>query len=114
MRFPTLLVAAAVLGAGPVLAQSPAEELQPVPEPPEVPARVESGETIEPDVRIVREEKRTVFEYRVNGQLRAVRIEPSVGAPYYLVDADGDGNLETRTRGLGPDFAIPQWVLFSW
>jgi len=32
-----------------------------------------------------------VTEYRVAGQLRAVRIEPSRGPAYYLYDRDGDG-----------------------
>ena len=32
-----------------------------------------------------------VTEYRVAGQLRVVRIEPSRGPAYYLYDRDGDG-----------------------
>jgi len=98
-------------GAG---AQSDAPALEPLPEPPAIPEPVESGEILEPDVRIVRGERRTITEYRVNGVLRAIKVEPDNAPPYYLVDADGDGNLETRTRGLGPDFLIPQWVLFTW
>jgi len=114
VRTAALIIAATALGTAPALAQSTPEGLQPAPEPPEIPTQVENGETIEPDVRIVRGVERTVTEYRVNGQLRAIRVEPSVGAPYYLVDADGDGSLETRSRGLGPNFLIPQWVLLSW
>jgi hypothetical protein len=32
-----------------------------------------------------------VTEYRVAGQLRVVKIEPSRGPAYYLYDRDGDG-----------------------
>ncbi|MGV8932534.1 MAG: DUF2782 domain-containing protein [Luteimonas sp.] len=32
-----------------------------------------------------------VTEYRVAGQLRVVKIEPSRGPSYYLYDRDGDG-----------------------
>ena len=32
-----------------------------------------------------------ITEYRVAGQLRVVRVEPSRGPAYYLYDRDGDG-----------------------
>ena len=85
-----------------------------VPEPPPLPERMQSGESIEPDVTIVRGERETVMEYRINGQLRAVKVIPDVGAPYYLVDANGDGTLESRHQGIGGNFLINQWVIFSW
>jgi len=122
-RLPSVVLSAAfalcVSDASPVLAQSDADPdqpagLQPVPEPPEIPNRVRSGETLEPEVTIRREEKKLIREYRLNGRLYAVRIEPGVGPGYWLLDADGDGRLETRRRELGPDFVIPGWVLFSW
>ena len=56
----------------------------------------------------------TIDEYRINGKLYMIRITPQKGAPYYLVDADGDGDLETRSNELAPDFLIPSWVIFSW
>ena len=55
-----------------------------------------------------------IDEYRINGKLYMIRITPKKGAPYYLVDADGDGDLETRSNELAPDFLIPSWVIFSW
>lgn len=106
----------AVLAAGlavfPVHAQD--EQLTPVPEPPDIPEQLQSGEVIEPEVTITRRQQETVVEYRVNGILRAIRVIPDVGYPYYLVDTDGDGDLETRRNSLGPDFLINQWVIFSW
>jgi len=106
----TLLLAATARG----YAQSEPPNLAPVPEPPEVPGQVQSGEALEPDVRISRGAHQTVTEYRLNGAVRAIKVEPDGGKPYYLVDIDGDGRLDTRTNSLSSGLLIPQWVLFSW
>ncbi len=95
-------------------AQSPPPELQPVPDPPPIPERVQSGETLEPEVTIIRGAEQTVTEYRVNGRLRAIKVEPENAPAYYLVDTDGDGDLETRRSAYGPDFLIPMWLILSW
>nr|VFJ54119.1 MAG: Protein of unknown function (DUF2782) [Candidatus Kentron sp. FM]VFJ56249.1 MAG: Protein of unknown function (DUF2782) [Candidatus Kentron sp. FM]VFK10158.1 MAG: Protein of unknown function (DUF2782) [Candidatus Kentron sp. FM] len=91
--------------------------LQPVPEPPPLPARVESGELMEEDVTIIRGARHTLHEYRVNGRLYAIKIVPQNAPPYYMVDTDGDGILDLREEyrdDLISGFLIPQWVLFSW
>jgi len=105
-----LLLAASARG----YPQSEPPNLAPVPEPPEVPGRVQSGAALEPEVRITRGAHKTVTEYRINGALRAIKVEPDGGKPYYLVDVDGDGQLETRTNDLARGLLVPQWVLFSW
>ena len=98
-----------------VAAQSTPPDLQPAPEPPPLPARVESGEALEPDVRIVRRDGATVTEYRVNGQLRAIKVEPDGDLPpYFLYDTDGDGRLDQRRARFDPDLLIPSWVIFRW
>ncbi len=80
-----------------------------------MPERVRSGEALEPDVRIVRKEKTTVTEYRLNGALRAVKVQPDGDfPPYYLYDTDGDGRLDRRAARFDPDLLIPSWVIFSW
>ena len=63
-----------------------------------------------PDVTIIAEEEKTIFEYRQGGQLRMVKIVPSWGKPYYLVPADntqGYGDLERA------DKLVPSWVIFE-
>jgi hypothetical protein len=75
------------------------------------PADVE--ELMEPQVTIIRREREVIEEFRVSGQLYMVRITPRSGPPYFLIDTDGDGSLETRRNELSnPE--IPQWVLFRW
>ncbi|MFK7160747.1 DUF2782 domain-containing protein [Marinospirillum sp. MEB164] len=65
----------------------------------------------EPEIVIRQEEGRTIEEYRVNGQLFAIKVIPDQGEPYYLVDSEGDGELDQRERGR---LLIPSWVILRW
>ena len=73
-----------------------------------------NGEAPEPEVRIIRRPQETVEEYRVGGALYMIKVTPKQGAAYYLVDTDGDGNLETQRNALEPRMAIPGWVILRW
>jgi hypothetical protein len=61
-----------------------------------------------PDIVIIAEEERVIYEYRQNEQLRMIRIVPTLGKPYYLVPRD-------PTRGFGDleraDALLPSWVI---
>ena len=48
--------------------------LEAIPEPPPLPAAVESGEFLEPDVRIIQGEQEVITEYVVGGRLRAIKV----------------------------------------
>lgn len=67
----------------------------------------------QPEVRIIRKKDTVIEEYRVNGHLRFIKITPSVGSPYYMVDTDGDGVLETREDNFSNP-PINQWILLKW
>jgi hypothetical protein len=74
------------------------------------PALAANAEDDGPDVTIIAGEKRTIYEYRQNGNLRMIRIVPTVGKPYYLVPRDptkGFGDLERA------DMLLPSWVLIE-
>ena len=89
--------------------------LEDIPAPPELPDPVESGEAIEPEVTIIQRDDATIEEYRINGQLYMVKVTPAVGPPYFLIDNDGNGSMETRQMGnIYNDVIVPQWVLFTW
>ncbi len=88
--------------------------VQPMPEPPTLPPTVQSGETLEPEITIIRRDKKIIHEYRVNGAIYMVKIIPSSGPAYYLIDKDGDGNMETRRSDLNKNMNVPQWLLYSW
>ena len=87
--------------------------LEPVPEPPELPDPLETGENIEPQVTIIRKDDAVIEEYRVNGSLYMVKVTPAVGPAYYMIDNDGDGRMDSRRSDLD-DVIVPQWVLFTW
>ena len=66
------------------------------------------------DVVIIQHKDETVEEYRVGGRVYMIKVQPGKGVPYYLVDTDGDGKLETHYSDLTENIVIPQWVLFRW
>lgn len=66
------------------------------------------------DVVIIQHKDETVEEYRIGGRIYMIKVEPSKGVPYYLVDTDGDGKLESHYSDLTENILIPQWVLFRW
>ncbi len=111
LPIPLLFVACVAFGQD----VPPPPALQPVPAG--APDAPNQGDEFEPEVTIIRRQGTTVEEYRTNGRLYMVRVTPDVGVPYYLVDVDGDGTLESRFHE-DDDFdrvqAVPGWVIFSW
>ena len=100
-----------LLAALPVWAQN---DLQPLPAVPPPPPGMEAFDAaLEPQVTIVRSERETREEFRVNGKLYMVKVTPAAGAPYYLVDNQGDGNFIVANIP-GPVTKPPMWVIHSW
>lgn len=71
-----------------------------------------ADEELEPEVRIIEQGQGQVEEYRRGGILYMIKVVPARGFPYYLVDSDGDGQLDTRRNDLDPDVIVPRWTLF--
>lgn len=71
-------------------------------------------EDFEPAITIIDRGEGKIEEYRANGKLYMIKVTPKKGRPYYLVDADGDGMLESHRNEMTPNLLIPSWVLFSW
>ena len=88
----------------PTLPEQESEVVAPAPQ---------QDEELQPEVTITRRGKDVVEEYRVGGQLYMVKITPDKGLPYYLIDSDGDGSLETRRNELDNPEVI-MWRIFSW
>ncbi len=113
----TALLAAAVALSAPLVAQQQPEPVDPPPPPPirePLPPKVQDeDEQIEPQVRIRREEGRTVEEYVSNGRVYMVKITPEVGPPYYLMDTTGDGILNLRHDRFEPVKPV-YWKIFEW
>ena len=69
---------------------------------------------IQPTVTLKAYDNRTVEEYRVNNNVYMVKITPNAGAPYYLVDQDGSGDMTWNRGRPGLDLQVPEWALASW
>lgn len=86
---------------------------EPPERPPATPVPGDSGGSLEPEVTIIQTDKGTLHEYSVGGKVYMVKVVPTKGPPYYLLDLDGDGQLDVRKNDI-TDISIPQWVLYSW
>ncbi|MDR2187594.1 MAG: DUF2782 domain-containing protein [Azonexus sp.] len=105
-----------LLAALPAFAQQP--DLQPEPPIPPPPPGMEAfDEALAPDVTIVpgkdgKEETRE--EYRLHGKLYMVKVTPSVGKPYYLIDREGNGVFVETSLDGGAPTRPPMWIIHSW
>lgn len=81
----------------------------------EVPAMPKGadGQPIEPEVTIIETGKETIYEYRINGAVYMLKVQPVAGPAYYLVDTNGDGSFETHTEDPR-NITVNQWILFRW
>jgi hypothetical protein len=89
-------------------------KLEAVPEVPKPPLPVQSGETLEPDITIIRKGKKTIQEYRRGGRLYMIKVVPDVGPPYYFLDSDGDGRMDVRRDDLDKGSNINMWKILEW
>ena len=92
---------------------SKTQGLQPLPEPPPPPPGLEPDPALEPQVTIQRRGTETVEEFRINGRLYMVKVTPSHGRPYYLIDTVGRGDFvrhDSYDTGTRP----PMWVIHQW
>ena len=98
----------------PLLATPPATaSAQPAGAPP--PLAEPQTDIPEPDVNIREEPQQTIEEFRSAGRPYMIRVTPRGGLPpYYMVDNDGDGTLETRVNSPSNPPPTPRWVLFRW
>lgn len=108
---------AALLAAAPAIGQQVPPPVEPPPPPPirePLPPKVtDPRDTLEPEVVIRREEDRTVEEYISGGRVYMVKITPTIGEPYYLIDTTGDGLLDMRHEHFEPVKPV-YWKLFEW
>ncbi len=107
ITFMHIVCAVALFMSANVFAESDIEQ------PPTLPKPLMDGESIEPEVNIIQKDDRTIEEYRINGQLYMIKVTPVVGYPYYFMDTDGDGSLESQQYELSGHI-VPNWILFKW
>ena len=112
-----IALAASLLLAFPPIALAEDPELEPLPEPPPLPEDISLQQSLEPQVRVIKEEDRVITQYVVEGVVRAVKVEhdDTTLPAYYLVDTDGDGRLDRRS-GVSDEQErlLAHWILVSW
>jgi hypothetical protein len=101
-----------LFAALPVAAATTPPDLQPVPEPPPLPAGV-SDQDEEPQVTITQHDGNKEEEYRTNGKLYMIKVTPPHGTPYYLVDEQGNGVMMRKDYVTSP-VRPPMWVIKRW
>lgn len=116
MRY--FLLIPVLLIAWPVLAQAEPQPSDAPPPPPirePLPPKVQDpDEQIEPQVVIRREEGRIIEEYSSGGQVYMMKVTPLDGGPsYYLLDTDGDGELDSRHEHMEP-VKPAYWKIAEW
>ncbi len=95
---PLALAAGSLLSlwaAGPVIAELPAEVL-------------------EPRVTVEEFANRSEEAYWVNQRRVAIKVTPKHGPSYYLVDQDANGMFEMRRGGPDIDSKPSMWKLTEW
>jgi len=110
--FIIILACLSVFATGSAARTPTDSERLPQPLPP--PDLVEHDEGMEPEITIIQNEDSTIEEYRANGRVYMVKVTPFIGKPYYFIDRDGDGLMESRMSDLYNQTHVPQWVIFSW
>ena len=105
----TLLVATATFCIF-AQAQKRPDNLVPLPAiPPPPPSMV--NDELEPQITISKRGDDKVEEHRINGKLYMMKVTPSHGVPYYLIDEKGDGNWAPKDTADAAHTRVPMWVI---
>jgi hypothetical protein len=99
----------ALFATSPAWAQQ-APNLEPLPYIPPPPGVVDPD--LEPQITITQKGEDKVEEFRMKGRLYMIKVTPSHGKPYFLVDQRGDG-LMRRYDDLSPNFMVPMWLIHA-
>lgn len=67
-----------------------------------------AGET----VTIRNDGDNTYYEFRVNGEIVEIKVQPKVGPAHYLTPTQSEAEEFERTDA--PNMRVPKWVLFRW
>lgn len=70
---------------------------------PQIPANAVEATRTEPNGDVI-------SEYRVQGQLRMVRVQPAHGPTYYMIDRNGDGHMDSNKGNISPVY----FKLYGW
>ena len=67
--------------------------------------------TAEPSITIVEDKDRTLQIHQINGKIYGMKVIPTKGKPYQLIDPDGEGHF---VRSSSEKILVPEWVMIRW
>lgn len=109
--FSALLALAAQDAAVADAPSEPVAKEAPVPE--KIPAKESEGDA--PSVRIrTRDNGDVVEEYRQGGIVTMVKVTPTRGKPYYIMDNNGDGRLDRADAEAAGGVVPVSWIIATW
>ncbi len=86
-------------------------DLKALPDAPPPPGMANDGNG--PEITIKPQGDAKIEEYSVHGKVYMIKVTPTKGKPYYLVDTRGDGQF-SRQDNLDSGVRPPMWVIHSW
>jgi hypothetical protein len=107
-RFLAIMLAIVATAAA---AQPRPPKLEPLPEPPPPPP-IPAASPDEPRVRIPVQEGDKIEPIRQGGRVVAVRVTPSQGTPYFIIDTTGNGNW-MRRESLDDGLRVPMFPILE-
>ena len=114
MRTVLIVIMSLLVVMGSVVAQE-AKDTKGKTKPVQDAPKVEKGYVPKPEITIIEGENRLVKEYRINGQVRAIKVTPTNGfPPYYLIDRAGNGEFQKLGPDMGEDVIVPNWIIIEW
>ena len=109
--FSALMALAAQDAATAEASSEPVAKEAPVPE--KIPAKAGDDDT--PSVRIrSRDNGDVVEEYRQGGMVTMVKVTPTRGRPYYIMDNNGDGRLDRADAEAAGGVVPVSWIIATW
>ena len=109
--FSALMALAAQDAATAEASSEPVAKEAPVPE--KIPAKAGDDDT--PSVRIrTRDNGDVVEEYRQGGMVTMVKVTPTRGKPYYIMDNNGDGRLDRADAEAAGGLVPVSWIIATW
>ncbi|WP_114417104.1 DUF2782 domain-containing protein [Marinospirillum perlucidum] len=69
-----------------------------------------ANDPVDSEIVIRESEDKVIEEFWVAGKLKAIKVTPRRGEPYFLVDPDGL-DLDDQERG---SMRLPSWKIFQW
>ena len=92
---------------------APKQATKEAPIPEKIPAKADDKNAPSVSIR-TRDNGDIVEEYREGGIVRMVKVTPTRGKPYYIMDNNGDGRLDRADAEAAGGVVPVSWVIATW